>query len=338
MNPRRRHTLDNVRASVERSKKAGRVVKDFEIMGCVGDGYLHTTDKVALGLAWGGEGTGTLPMSEMEWNWAGHEEWGRTLSETLANRGDKKWTERVDMIIWRGGVGDRSCFPPKATGGDEMGRTNPAFVGQSCGRPRLLEMSKCFPSLLNAMPSDHGNNWVVPAEQEAYKYVIYVEGNYGWANRLKTLLAMGNALIMQENSAGAKEWYALDLKPWVHYIPVDHLFNHIPEVMAWGQHNDGSVQQISANADAYARAILSPASFAMHLDVMLSEYSKLIRFDVELEPGVDMPADFFTEQGFHAHMKYINVLKETMHQYPDHHLPGLRERLGCWPSCKPWTL
>jgi hypothetical protein len=42
-------------------------------------------------------------------------------------------------------------------------------------------------------------------QQERYKYVVYVEGNYGWANRLKTLLAMGNALIMQQNS-GAREW------------------------------------------------------------------------------------------------------------------------------------
>ena len=36
--------------------------------------------------------------------------------------------------------------------------------------------------------------------------MLYVEGNYGWANRLKTLLAMKNVMIMQHNE-GAQEWY-----------------------------------------------------------------------------------------------------------------------------------
>ena len=44
---------------------------------------------------------------------------------------------------------------------------------------------------LDAAPTDHKQNFMMPEEQESYKYVLYAEGNYGWANRLKTLLAMG---------------------------------------------------------------------------------------------------------------------------------------------------
>ena len=88
---------------------------------------------------------------------------------------------------------------------------------------------------------------------------------------------------MQENK-GAKEWYGLDLLPWVHYLPVDHLFNALPEVVAWAATHDEMVQQISANADAYAKSVLAVPSFRLHLDIMLVEYAKLIRFPVEVDP------------------------------------------------------
>ena len=62
---------------------AGRKVADFKIVGCMGDGFLLNNNKVAIGLAWGGPGTGTLPMSEQEWNWPGHTGWNDELQKTF---------------------------------------------------------------------------------------------------------------------------------------------------------------------------------------------------------------------------------------------------------------
>ena len=108
-------------------------------------------------------------------------------------------------------------------------------------------------------------------------------------------------------SSQAKEWYSLDLKPWVHYIPVDHLFNSIPEVVAWAATHDEMVQQISANADAYAKTILKPASFRLHLDTLLLEYAKLIKFPVEQDPLYDIPVDVLLDGSLARWARYLAV-------------------------------
>lgn len=310
MNPRRKHTVDAVRASIRRSVAVGIHIDDFEIVACHGDGFLPTADTIALGLAWGGEGTGTLPVSEQEWNWQGHDAWGDELTQTFKNREGSKWESRKNTAVFRGGINDRACYPITELGGDEVGAVDSAFAHKPCGRKRLLQVAKCFPTALDAAPTDHKQNFMTPQDQESYKYVLYAEGNYGWANRLKTLLAMGNAVLMQQNS-GAKEWYSLDLKPWVHYIPVDHLFNAVPEVVAWAATHDDMVKQITANADAYARHILEPSSFRLHLDTLLLEYSKLVKFPVELDPLYDIPADVLLDGSLAKWVKYLAVAEKV---------------------------
>eukprot|EP00039_Didymoeca_costata_P020553 m.341648 g.341648 ORF g.341648 m.341648 type:complete len:504 (+) comp20294_c0_seq1:118-1629(+) len=313
MNPRRKHSIEAIRNATLANLKAGIKMPDFELVACHGDGYLPTDDTVSFGLAWGGEGTGTLPMSEQEWNWPGHAAWHADLLKTLKNREGHPWASRKEQVIFRGGIRDRACFPIKEKGGDESGVENAEYAGESCGRERLLQTSRCFPYILDAMPTDDKKNYMSMAEQENYKYVIYVEGNYGWANRLKTLLAMENVIIMQE-SKGGKEWYALDLIPWVHYIPVDHLFNNLPEVIAWAITNDEKVHKISQNADNYAKSILSMPAFAQHLETLVAEYAKLIRFPVELDPGKDLPVDALL-YGFNDWMQYLDVVKKVVVAY-----------------------
>jgi len=316
MNPRRRHTIDAVQRSINRIVDDGRKVSDFQIVACMGDGYLLKDDKVALGLAWGGPGTGTLPMSEQEWNWPGHTAWGQELDKTFAYRDGHPWDSRKNQVIFRGGIIDRACYPTQQQGGDEMGMADPDFAGEMCGRARLLKTAKCYPDVVDAAPTDHRMNFMSMADQEKYKYVLYVEGNYGWANRLKSLLAMKNVIIMQHNEQGAKEWYGVDLRPWVHYIPVDHHFYNIREVVAWARANDEMALRISQNADAYAESILSMPSFAMHLDIMLEEYAKLIKFEIEIDTRVDLPADILLNKNLmSSFMHYLNVVKRTILDY-----------------------
>ena len=61
---------------------------------------------------------------------------------------------------------------------------------------------------------------------------------------------MKNVIIMQLNSGGY-ESYSYGLIPWVHYIPVDHLFTSITSVVNWAlnKSNEKNLLQISKNAD-----------------------------------------------------------------------------------------
>jgi len=109
--------------------------------------------------------------------------------------------------------------------------------------------------------------------QERYKLVLYVEGNLGWANRLATQLAMQSVIIRQFN-APFEEWYSAFLEPWVHYIPVDHLFEELPNVMEWCLNNDDLLLRISKNADRYARKFLSVRTQVRLLELILLEYGR----------------------------------------------------------------
>ena len=51
-----------------------------------------------------------------------------------------------------------------------------------------------------------------------WKYLIDVEGN-GWSARMKLFLFSRRVLFLQDRPY--KEWFYKDLKPWVHYVPVN---------------------------------------------------------------------------------------------------------------------
>ena len=150
-----------------------------------------------------------------------------------------------------------------------------------CGRGALIRCARDNPDLLDVAAGPY----LSLRDQEKYKYILYVEGWAGWANRLKLLLAMQAAVLLQLNPLGAKEWYTLSLEPWVHYIPVDHLFTSTPAAVKWARGNDPAVRQISANADAYADWMIGGSGFEEFGAVLLARYASLVRYRVAKAPG-----------------------------------------------------
>lgn len=81
-----------------------------------------------------------------------------------------KWESRKNTAVFRGGINDRACYPITELGGDEMGAVDSSFAHKPCGRKRLLQVAKCFPTALDAAPTDHKYNFMTPQDQESYKY------------------------------------------------------------------------------------------------------------------------------------------------------------------------
>jgi hypothetical protein len=75
------------------------------------------------------------------------------------------------------------------------------------------------------------------------------------------------------------------MEPWVHYIPVDHLFTSLPDVVAWAVQHDDMVREISTNADRYFDAVLSEAACRRRLEILLLEFSKLFTYKVSRNAG-----------------------------------------------------
>jgi hypothetical protein len=279
---RRKHGIYAIHDAVSQRKDIG----DFELYLGVSDSPINRG--INFGLVAASENSRTLPLSQMEWDFMSNADWNRTLEKVFTWRDSYPWNSRTSKAIFRGGKG--TCFPPS---GDENAISN-ASIGSLiqkglllCGRSALKRTSEtCAAGMV-----DFNEDYLSLKDQERAKYVIYAEGHQGWANRLKYYLGMGNAIIMQLNRGG-QEWYAmLGMAPWVHYIPVDHLFNSLPAVLNWAREHDDMVKTISANADAYARNFLSEASFRTYLETLLFSYSNLFQYT----PVLNVRASNFDE-------------------------------------------
>ncbi len=257
-------------------------VGDFEATISIDDNPFESTfDKhVVFGLVSGHPIGSMLPLSEMEWDFPSYSGWNSTHNEIAHWRDKYPWKNRVNKAVFRGGV--RTCFPEDGDEAAISSKNVQALLEKGlikCGRNALIYVARhCDPHLFDV---DFESKKIPLQDQEKYKLIIYAEGHIGWANRLKILLGMRNVIIKQENKGGM-EWYTFGLEPWVHYIPVDHLFLSLPEVVKWALKHDELISQISANADRYFETVLTSSSMKLRLGILLEEFSKLFKYKIQV--------------------------------------------------------
>jgi len=183
-------------------------------------------------------------------------EWN-TRIETI--KGDSKkysWKLKKEKAVFRGGF--RTCTVNSSDEGIggipgvDLGREYPILSNgkivykkyplNECGRARLQNITgllEDFDVFVNGLPDgfnkemfnrkDVEQGYLPLPEQEKFKYVIYAEGHGGWSSRLKQQLFMGSAIIKQFTTCN--EYFALALKPFVHFIPTGYNFNNISKAL-----------------------------------------------------------------------------------------------------------
>ena len=202
-----------------------------------------------------------IPTPLMEFG-SPYDTWDIKLNETFHYREKYEWSTRKEMAVFRGG--GRTCYPEQ---GDELAKTVNYSV--PCGRWGLKNIAdKCGGANVEV-----DADYIPLADQEQFKMIINAEGHFGWANRLGMLLAMENVVLRQFN-APFEEWYYAYLEPWVHYVPVDHLFNFLPSIVQWCVKNDHLLRKISKNADSYVKTFLPVKHQMQMFQVLVEEYAK----------------------------------------------------------------
>ena len=292
---RRLHVIRLLEDVLLTSSKDAQSIGDFEFWFQSLDEILWRDPNLSFGIATAHNSPASkqISMAEAELDVPSLADWSRNYGETFLSREAYPWQERKTQAVFRGTTRHEPwqdlCFPGN---GDEaaMGNTSLQQLYDEgklkCGRYGLVHVAEhCNDdNLMDIEMSDEGGSFMSMSQQEQYKYVLYVEGHVGWSDRLKFLLAMENAVIKQLNH-GAREWYDFLLEPWVHYIPVDHLFNALPAVLQWARDHDDDVRQISKNADEYAQFFLTGNAFRVHTLSILRRLSQLERYDIDPLPG-----------------------------------------------------
>ena len=93
------------------------------------------------------------------------------------------------------------------------------------GTPRYAE---CVQS---ATTLDSPKDMSLSEQAAKFQMFVHVEGNGGWADRLRHLLLSGSALLKQDS--GVVEWYEPLLVPGRHYVPVSSTFANLSAAIVW---------------------------------------------------------------------------------------------------------
>ncbi|KAI9007610.1 hypothetical protein DFJ74DRAFT_711857 [Hyaloraphidium curvatum] len=105
-----------------------------------------------------------------------------------------------------------------------------------------------FPSLPNATAPERYRGTPpesMPASRFAsYRIALHVEGNCGWADRLRLLLALGTCTVRQLSPC--REWYDHFLVPWRDYVPCDGRLDALAPTVRMLRGNPGLAGRIAA--------------------------------------------------------------------------------------------
>ena len=92
--------------------------------------------------------------------------------------------------------------------------------------------------------------YVSMADHCDYKYLIDLQGN-GYSARTKLLFHSGRPVFYQARSWN--EYWFFDMKPFVHYVPLNEDLSDFTEKFRWAESNPQECQNIANNALEYCR-------------------------------------------------------------------------------------
>jgi Glycosyl transferase family 90 len=203
------------------------------------------------------------------------------LSITLLDnvkRGINKypWNKKVEKAFWRG-----------STTGSDISLETFLLIPRS----QAVRCSLDYPDLVDArftqlcqcknpaeVQEKYSTFFAQPLSVKnhlKYKYQLLIDGNTCAYSRAYWQL-FSNCAILKQSSPNLQWFYGL-LKPYVHYIPLQHDLSDLHEKIAWSKKHDKKVQKIIDNAQNLAQENLMQQDLYYYLYLVLVEYAKMQR-------------------------------------------------------------
>lgn len=192
----------------------------------------------------------------------------------LSTADARPWHERKPVAIWRGSTSGPRIVPERI-------RDNPRInLAYYCNEyPDLFDVRITDVTQLDAATAARVEETLrqaglmggrmVPSDFRNYMFSIDIDGNanaWGFFEKL----ALGLCVLKVDSSW--EQWFYPDLKPWVHYVPVDASLNDLVPKM----------EELRAKPDLAFAIAENAAAFAIERDIQ----SEAIAFCRELSRGV----------------------------------------------------
>ena len=163
--------------------------------------------------------------------------------------------------------------------------TREQHTGEACARHALHALNASAENGKHGIPLDAGlyanapdgknANWLTGDEQARFKYALNLDGATA-AFRLRSLLAGGQAVIMDANSA-LYEWYYPMLEPWKHYIPLGDQYTSVFELARFLREHDSLASEIAVQGQKIGVAVTREHGLC-YARFLVEEYAKLLTF------------------------------------------------------------
>ncbi|GAA5868209.1 hypothetical protein JCM3774_000601 [Rhodotorula dairenensis] len=212
---------------------------------------------------------------------------GTTTGADLTIDHMRKWSQRPRLckLPFTSGSVELPFAPkdePRVPGPMETFQARAQALARHWFDFRFLGEAKqcCDPAMCDSFEKDFlWDDWMDPAKQAEYKYVIDVDGN-GWSGRFHRLMK-SNSMVLK--STIFPEWYQDMIQPWVHYVPIQTDFSDLWTTMAFfagdnfghGAHDDLAKEIAMAGKD-WAEKHWRWVDMEVYMYRLLLEYARMI--------------------------------------------------------------
>ncbi|MFZ0565623.1 MAG: glycosyl transferase family 90, partial [Chlamydiales bacterium] len=103
-----------------------------------------------------------------------------------------------------------------------------------------------------------------------HRYQMWIDGNATSYSKSGWRLYTGSTVFKEDSDY--VQWYFQDLRPWVHYIPIDKGLNNLVERLIEVQENETLGQEVASNGRAFAISHISSSSIREYMMALIREY------------------------------------------------------------------
>ena len=217
-------------------------------------------------------------------------EWDDFIDDWAQKARTVAWSERAPKAVFRGHL-----RPFTVCGGwpSDAPRYNEAVDASNWrvrGRSAIWAARIAHPELLDVNFDNHAElaaTWKLSTEEAAavdeptsismeeqarrFRYAIHPEGQCGFADRLKSIMALPMLTFKQANPCA--EWYEALLVPGEHYVPVDGSYGNLSAAIAWARVHDMQAQRMTHAAHTRIRQVVSVPGVYAYSERLIRSYA-----------------------------------------------------------------
>lgn len=173
------------------------------------------------------------------------------------------WEDRHNRMIWRG-----SGAQGKINSENMYEKSRVILCLLSHAYPHLIDagFTTCIPACLEPFRK----NRMSIEEIFSHRYQIWIDGNASSYSNSGWRLYSGSTVFKEDSDY--VQWYFQDLKPWVHYIPVDKGLDNLVERLIEIQEDEVLGREIASNGREFAITHISSSSIREYMMVLMKAY------------------------------------------------------------------